>query len=76
VLTGALKRYPREQAAAYIQRLGGRVAAGVSKKTDFVVAGESAGAKLDKARELGILVLSEEEFTARLEEAGIVVVQG
>lgn len=74
VLTGALMHYTREQAAAYIQQLGGRVAASVSKKTGLVVAGESAGSKLDKARELGVLVLSEEEFTARLNEAGLVVV--
>jgi DNA ligase (NAD+) len=73
VLTGALMHYTREQAEAYIQRLGGRTAGSVSKKTGFVVAGESAGSKLDKARELGVLVLSEEEFTARLAEAGLVV---
>ncbi len=74
VLTGTLMHYTREQAAAYIQQLGGRVAASVSKKTGLVVAGESSGSKLDKARELGVLVLSEEEFTARLNEAGLVVV--
>lgn len=74
VLTGALLHHTREQAAAYIQQLGGRVAASVSKKTSFVVAGENAGSKLDKARELGVLVLSEEEFVARLAEAGLVVV--
>jgi DNA ligase (NAD+) len=73
VLTGALMHYTREQAEAYIQRLGGRTAGSVSKKTGLVVAGESAGSKLDKARELGVLVLSEEEFTARLAEAGLVV---
>ncbi|MBI2503058.1 MAG: NAD-dependent DNA ligase LigA [Candidatus Latescibacteria bacterium] len=76
VLTGTLMHYTREQAAAYIQRLGGRVAASVSKKTGLVVAGESAGSKLDKARALGVPVLNEVEFTARLNEAGIVVVQG
>jgi len=73
VLTGALMHHTREQATAYIQRLGGRVAASVSKKTDFVVAGENAGSKLDKARDLGVLVLSEEEFIAKLAEAGLVV---
>ncbi len=74
VLTGSLMHHTREQAAAYIQQLGGRVAASVSKKTDLVVAGENAGSKLDKARGLGVLVLSEEEFVARLAEAGLVVV--
>ena len=74
MLTGTLMHYTREQAAAYIQQLGGRVAVSVSKKTSFVVAGESAGSKLDKARELGVLVLSEEEFVTRLAEAGLVVV--
>ncbi|MCC7263240.1 MAG: NAD-dependent DNA ligase LigA [Candidatus Latescibacteria bacterium] len=74
VLTGTLMHYTREQAAAYVMQLGGRVAASVSKKTGFVVAGESAGSKLDKAHELGVLVLNEEEFVARLAEAGLVVV--
>ncbi|MBM3276853.1 MAG: NAD-dependent DNA ligase LigA [Candidatus Handelsmanbacteria bacterium] len=73
VLTGALMHHTREQTAAYIQRLGGRVATSVSKKTDFVVAGESAGSKLDKARQLGVLVLTEENFIAKLAEAGLVV---
>jgi DNA ligase (NAD+) len=70
VLTGTLSRLTREQAEAHIARLGGRPASSVSKKTHLVVAGEKAGAKLAKAQELGIEVLDEETFLARLAEAG------
>ena len=62
VLTGALERFTREEAGAKIEALGGKVSGSVSKKTSFVVAGEAAGSKLRKAQELGIPVLSEEEF--------------
>ena len=62
VLTGTLTRMKREEAAALSEGEGGKVSGSVSKKTDFVVAGEAAGSKLTKATELGVPVLTEEEF--------------
>ena len=62
VVTGTLERLDRRQAEALIESLGGKAAGSVSKKTDYVLAGESAGSKLTKARELGVRVLSEKEF--------------
>lgn len=62
VLTGALTRFTRDEATEAIERLGGKAAGSVSKKTSFVVVGENAGSKERKARELGIPILSEEEF--------------
>jgi DNA ligase (NAD+) len=62
VVTGTLKHYTRDEIQELIAAHGGRAASSVSKKTDFVVAGENAGSKLDKARELGIMVLDEAEF--------------
>jgi DNA ligase (NAD+) len=62
VLTGTLASMTREEAAAAVERLGGRVSSAVSRKTSFVVAGEEAGSKLEKARTLGIEVLGEDEF--------------
>lgn len=62
VFTGTLKSSTREEAEETVRRLGGRAASSVSKNTDFVVAGEEAGSKLQKARDLGITVLSEDEF--------------
>ena len=67
VLTGTLSAMTREDAKERIERAGGRVSASVSRRTDFVVAGSEAGSKLDKARELGVAVLDEAQFTARLE---------
>jgi DNA ligase (NAD+) len=69
VLTGALSR-PREAVKEALEALGAKVAGSVSKKTDYVVAGEDAGSKLAKARELGIAVLDEEGLAALLAEAG------
>ncbi|MBE6953921.1 MAG: NAD-dependent DNA ligase LigA [Ruminococcaceae bacterium] len=68
VLTGTLPTMKRSEAAALITQNGGNVSGSVSKKTDFVVAGEEAGSKLDKANALGIPVLSEAELLAMLGE--------
>uniref|UniRef100_UPI0035E3ECFC NAD-dependent DNA ligase LigA n=1 Tax=Anaerospora hongkongensis TaxID=244830 RepID=UPI0035E3ECFC len=62
VLTGTLPTLTRSDAAALIESKGGKVASSVSKKTDYVVAGEEAGSKLDKAQQLGITVLNEQEL--------------
>lgn len=62
VVTGSLARYKRDEIERLIVNFGGRAASSVSNSTDFVVAGEKAGSKLEKARELGIPVLSEDDF--------------
>jgi len=62
VFTGTLSRMAREEARRTVEELGGKTAASVSKKVDYVVAGEEAGSKLDKARELNIKILTEDEF--------------
>lgn len=62
VFTGAMSRFGRKEAQELVESHGGRASGSVSKKTDYVVAGEEAGSKLEKARELGVTVLSEEEF--------------
>ena len=67
VLTGALSMFTRDEATEKIELFGGKVAGSVSKKTSFVVVGENAGSKERKARELGIPVLSEEEFLAKIQ---------
>jgi DNA ligase (NAD+) len=62
VLTGTLPTLTREEATAKIEALGGKVSGSVSKKTDFLLAGEDAGSKLDKAQKLGVKIISEAEF--------------
>ncbi len=62
VLTGTLPTYSRKEAAEIIESFGGKTASSVSKKTDYVLAGEEAGSKLKKATDLGITVISEEDF--------------
>ena len=66
VLTGTLHRYSRDQAKKMLEDAGGRVSGSVSKKTDYVIAGSDAGSKLDKAKELGVPVIGEEEMNALL----------
>lgn len=68
VLTGELTRFTRKEATEKLEALGAKVSGSVSKKTSFVVAGENAGSKLQKANELGISVLSEEDLVQLLEE--------
>ena len=68
VLTGTLERFTRSEATEMIESRGGKASGSVSKKTSFVVAGEAAGSKLRKAQELGIPVLTEDEFLAMVNE--------
>ena len=67
VLTGALTKFTRDEATEKIELLGGKAAGSVSKKTSFVVVGENAGSKERKARELGIPILSEDDFLAMIQ---------
>ena len=62
VLTGALDGYTRDEAGAIIEKFGGKISGSVSKKTTYVLAGEDAGSKLEKANQLGVTVISEEDF--------------
>ena len=66
VLTGTLPTMSREQAAEKIEAAGGKVSGSVSKKTSYVLAGEEAGSKLDKAKSLGVAVIDEAEFQRML----------
>lgn len=67
VLTGALTKFTRDEATEKIELLGGKAAGSVSKKTSYVVVGENAGSKERKARELGIPILSEDDFLAMIQ---------
>ena len=62
VLTGTLSKYKRSEAGKIIENYGGKTSSSVSKKTTYVLAGEDAGSKLDKANSLGVTVISEDEF--------------
>lgn len=66
VLTGTLSKYTRKEAAAIVESLGGKTSSSVSKKTSYVLAGEDAGSKLKKANDLGVAVISEDEFEAMI----------
>jgi DNA ligase (NAD+) len=69
VLTGTLPNLARDEAKQQIEAAGGKVAGSVSKKTNYVVAGEEAGSKLDKARELGVEVIDEGRLLAMIGDA-------
>ena len=71
VLTGRLETLTRDEARARIEARGGRVTSSVSKKTDYVVAGEDAGSKLDKARALGLNVIDEDALREMLADAAV-----
>lgn len=62
VLTGTLDKYSRNDASKIIEDFGGKTSGSVSKKTTYVLAGEDAGSKLDKANSLGVTVISEQDF--------------
>ena len=62
VLTGTLQSMTRDEASDKIKMMGGKTSSSVSKKTSFVIAGENAGSKLDKAQDLGVIILNEDEF--------------
>ena len=67
VLTGTLPTMSRKEASDLIESYGGKTSSSVSKKTDYVLAGEEAGSKLTKAQSLGIPVISEEEFLSMIQ---------
>ena len=63
-----MENYTRDQAGDIIEKFGGKVSGSVSKKTNYVLAGEEAGSKLTKAQELGINIISEQEFIKMIEK--------
>ena len=67
VFTGKLTKWQRSEAGEIVENLGGKASGSVSKKTTYVVAGPGAGSKLKKAQQLGVKVLTEDEFAALLE---------
>ena len=72
VLTGTLPTMSRDEASAIIKQNGGKTVGSVSKKTDFVVAGEAAGSKLTKAQELGVRIISESDLLLMIEKGTLI----
>ena len=68
VLTGTLKDMTRDEASDIIKKLGGKTSSSVSKKTTYVLAGENPGSKLDKAQNLGVIILTEDDFLEMIKE--------
>ena len=68
VITGTLNEFSRDKAQEILKSLGAKTPSSVSRNTDYVIAGENPGSKLDKAKSLGITVLSEEEFKKMVED--------
>ena len=68
VLTGTLQNMTRDEASEIIKQHGGKTSSSVSKKTDYVLAGENAGSKLDKAKDLGVIILTENDFLEMIKE--------
>ena len=69
MVTGTLTRFSRDEIQRLIEREGGKAASSVSSKTSYVIAGEAAGSKLEKAKSLGVPVLSEDDFVAMIGNA-------
>ncbi|MBN2183309.1 MAG: hypothetical protein JW715_15470 [Sedimentisphaerales bacterium] len=67
VITGTLENFTRQQAEQAVKKIGGKTSSSVSKKTDFVLAGENPGSKLDKALKFGIKIINEQEFMELLD---------
>jgi len=70
VFTGELDRFTRSEASSIVESLGGKVSSSVSRKTDFVVVGKNPGSKYQKAQQLGVKILNEEEFLQLLRNSG------
>ncbi|MHC5077344.1 MAG: BRCT domain-containing protein, partial [Planctomycetota bacterium] len=68
VVTGTLKNFSRQEAEAAIKQAGGKTSSSVSKKTDFILAGENPGSKLQKAQDLGVTIIDEKQFMDMIEK--------